>query len=42
MVVVRRYALQFEARRGYSSKGDPAIDDISMSPECFGLGTVYV
>ncbi|CAB3381252.1 Hypothetical predicted protein [Cloeon dipterum] len=36
--VEKRYAIQFEARRGYSSKGDIAIDDISMSPECFGLG----
>ncbi|KAL0123932.1 hypothetical protein PUN28_006035 [Cardiocondyla obscurior] len=33
-----RYHLQFEASRGYSSKGDIAVDDISLSPECFGLG----
>ncbi|XP_024885516.1 leukocyte tyrosine kinase receptor [Temnothorax curvispinosus] len=33
-----RYHLQFEASRGYSSKGDIAVDDISLSPECFGIG----
>ncbi|XP_035737787.1 ALK tyrosine kinase receptor-like isoform X3 [Vespa mandarinia] len=33
-----RYFLQFEASRGYASKGDIAIDDISLSPECFGIG----
>ncbi|XP_076176518.1 anaplastic lymphoma kinase isoform X2 [Ptiloglossa arizonensis] len=33
-----RYFLQFEASRGYSSKGDVAIDDFSLSPECFGIG----
>ncbi|KAL6257987.1 hypothetical protein P5V15_011582 [Pogonomyrmex californicus] len=33
-----RYFLQFEASRGYSTKGDIAIDDISLSPECFGIG----
>ncbi|XP_076635362.1 anaplastic lymphoma kinase isoform X1 [Colletes latitarsis] len=33
-----RYFLQFEANRGYASKGDVAIDDFSLSPECFGIG----
>lgn len=33
-----RYYLQFEARKGYSSRGDTAIDDISISPKCFGIG----
>ncbi|XP_053974206.1 ALK tyrosine kinase receptor isoform X2 [Hylaeus volcanicus] len=33
-----RYFLQFEASRGYASKGDVAVDDISLSPECFGIG----
>ncbi|XP_076236265.1 anaplastic lymphoma kinase isoform X2 [Calliopsis andreniformis] len=33
-----RYFLQFEASRSFSSKGDVAIDDFSLSPECFGIG----
>ncbi|CAK9818713.1 ALK tyrosine kinase receptor [Anthophora plagiata] len=33
-----RYFIQFEASRSYSSKGDVAIDDFSLSPECFGIG----
>lgn len=32
------YYLQFEARKFMSQKGDVAIDDIAMSPKCFGLG----
>ncbi|XP_014489492.1 PREDICTED: ALK tyrosine kinase receptor isoform X2 [Dinoponera quadriceps] len=32
-----RYVLQFEASKGYS-KNDMAIDDISLSRECFGIG----
>ncbi|XP_076750221.1 anaplastic lymphoma kinase isoform X1 [Xylocopa sonorina] len=32
-----RYFFQFEASRGYSSKGDVAIDDFSLSRECFGI-----
>lgn len=32
-----RYMLQFEVRRGLRARGDLAIDDVSMSPECFGL-----
>uniref|UniRef100_A0ABD2WEB8 Tyrosine-protein kinase receptor n=1 Tax=Trichogramma kaykai TaxID=54128 RepID=A0ABD2WEB8_9HYME len=33
-----RYYLQFEASKSYGSKGDVAIDDVSLSPECFGIG----
>lgn len=33
-----RYILQFEASKGYASKADVAIDDFSLSPECFGIG----
>ncbi|XP_017880511.1 ALK tyrosine kinase receptor isoform X2 [Ceratina calcarata] len=36
--IKHRYFLQFEANKGYSSKGDIAIDDFSLSPECFGIG----
>ena len=35
--IILRYYLQFEARRGFRARGDIAIDDVSMSPECFGL-----
>jgi len=34
--------LQFEASRGYSSKSDIAIDDISLSRECFGIGNFNI
>lgn len=33
----RRYILQFEARMGMRIYSDVAIDDFSLSPECFGL-----
>ncbi|XP_011703178.1 PREDICTED: ALK tyrosine kinase receptor isoform X2 [Wasmannia auropunctata] len=33
-----RYYLEFEAAKGFSPKSDIAIDDISLSPECFGIG----
>lgn len=36
--VLFSYYLQFEARKLLSVKGDVAIDDIAMSPKCFGLG----
>ncbi|XP_063232393.1 leukocyte tyrosine kinase receptor [Bacillus rossius redtenbacheri] len=36
--ITHKYHLQFEARRGVSTKGDVAVDDISLSPECFGIG----
>ncbi|XP_014612844.1 PREDICTED: ALK tyrosine kinase receptor [Polistes canadensis] len=36
--VRHRYYFLFEIRKGYGSKGDIAIDDISLSPECFGIG----
>lgn len=32
-----RYYLQFEARQGMRIFSDVAIDDFSLSPECFGL-----
>lgn len=34
---IHRYYLQFEARMGMRIYSDVAIDDFSMSPECFGL-----
>ncbi|XP_071450132.1 tyrosine-protein kinase receptor-like [Hetaerina americana] len=34
--VSSRYYFQFEARKGLSVLGDVGLDDISMSPECFG------
>lgn len=34
--------MQFEASRGYSPKGDIAVDDISLSPECFGIGNFNI
>ncbi|XP_065200377.1 leukocyte tyrosine kinase receptor-like isoform X2 [Planococcus citri] len=36
--ITERYTLQFEARKAMSSRGDVAIDDISFSPKCFGIG----
>ncbi|XP_050527207.1 tyrosine-protein kinase receptor-like [Daktulosphaira vitifoliae] len=35
--ITTSYYLQFEARKFMSQKGDVAIDDIAMSPKCFGL-----
>lgn len=35
--ITHRYMLQFEVRRGLRARGDLAIDDVTMSPECFGL-----
>lgn len=35
--ITYNYYLQFEARRGLRPRGDIALDDVSMSPECFGL-----
>lgn len=32
-----RYYLIFEAKRGIRYISDIAIDDVSLSPECFGL-----
>jgi len=29
---------RFEAIRGFTPRGDIAIDDFSLTPECFGLG----
>ncbi|XP_070536976.1 tyrosine-protein kinase receptor-like [Ptychodera flava] len=31
------YYIQFEASRGLHHEGDIAIDDVSLSPECFGI-----
>ncbi|XP_008548464.1 ALK tyrosine kinase receptor isoform X1 [Microplitis demolitor] len=33
-----RYFLQFESSKSYAAKADVAIDDFSLSPECFGIG----
>lgn len=35
--ITSKYMLQFEARQGMRIYSDVAIDDISLSPECFGL-----
>lgn len=32
-----RYFLHFDARKGPRFMSDIAIDDVSLSPECFGL-----
>ncbi|XP_012251030.2 ALK tyrosine kinase receptor isoform X2 [Athalia rosae] len=36
--VKHRYFFRFEAIRGMGPKSDVAIDDFSLSPECFGIG----
>lgn len=41
MFLSYRYFLEFEASRGYNGKGDVAIDDFSLSPECFGIGNSF-
>lgn len=33
-----RYNLFFEAKKSYSMRGDVAMDDFAMSPQCFGIG----
>ncbi|XP_044753291.1 ALK tyrosine kinase receptor isoform X2 [Coccinella septempunctata] len=35
--ITHRYFLNFEAKRGLRFISDIAIDDVSLSPECFGL-----
>ena len=35
-----RYTIQFIGKRGIRFRGDTAIDDISLSPECSGIGTL--
>nr|XP_023027843.1 ALK tyrosine kinase receptor isoform X2 [Leptinotarsa decemlineata] len=35
--ISHRYFIHFEARRGIRYMSDVAIDDVSLSPECFGL-----
>ncbi|XP_054281784.1 leukocyte tyrosine kinase receptor isoform X2 [Macrosteles quadrilineatus] len=37
-VVSQRYTLFFEAKKSYSMRGDVALDDYAMSPQCFGIG----
>ena len=32
---INSYEIEFIAKLGVSAKGDIAIDDISLSPECF-------
>ncbi|KAK0161971.1 hypothetical protein PV327_008362 [Microctonus hyperodae] len=33
-----RYYLQFESSKSYAANANVAIDDFSLSPECFGIG----
>ena len=35
-----RYYITITAARGSRYKGDIAIDDVSLSPECVGLGKI--
>ncbi|XP_018579561.1 ALK tyrosine kinase receptor isoform X2 [Anoplophora glabripennis] len=35
--ITHRYFVHFEARKGMRYMSDIAIDDVSLSPECFGL-----
>ncbi|XP_060520697.1 tyrosine-protein kinase receptor [Cylas formicarius] len=35
--ITHRYFLNFMAKKGYRYLSDLAIDDVSLSPECFGL-----
>ncbi|KAG8255979.1 hypothetical protein J6590_079334 [Homalodisca vitripennis] len=37
-VVQVEYNLYFEAKKSYSMRGDVALDDYAMSPQCFGIG----
>lgn len=36
-----RYYLQFESSKSYAANANVAIDDFSLSPECFGIGLYY-
>ena len=36
--VLIRYVVQFIAKRGIRFRGDIGIDDVSLSPECSGIG----
>ncbi|XP_077993626.1 tyrosine-protein kinase receptor-like [Glandiceps talaboti] len=38
--VTNWYFIQFEASRGSHFRGDIAIDDVSLSPECFGIWSI--
>lgn len=35
--ITNKYFIHFDAKRGYRYISDIAIDDVSLSPECFGL-----
>ncbi|KAF7281667.1 hypothetical protein GWI33_004443 [Rhynchophorus ferrugineus] len=35
--IKHRYFMRFEAKKGYRYLSDLAVDDISLSPECFGI-----
>ncbi|KAL1518252.1 hypothetical protein ABEB36_001900 [Hypothenemus hampei] len=35
--ITHRYSIHFEAKKGYRFISDLAIDDVSLSPECFGI-----
>ncbi|XP_030763017.1 ALK tyrosine kinase receptor isoform X2 [Sitophilus oryzae] len=35
--ITHRYFMHFEAKKGYRYLSDLAVDDISLSPECFGI-----
>ncbi|KAJ3662397.1 hypothetical protein Zmor_006748 [Zophobas morio] len=35
--ITHRYFINFDAKKGYRYISDIAIDDVSLSPECFGL-----
>ncbi|XP_008194070.1 tyrosine-protein kinase receptor isoform X2 [Tribolium castaneum] len=35
--ITHKYFIHFDAKRGYRYISDIAIDDVSLSPECFGL-----
>jgi hypothetical protein len=38
---IYRYFLQFHAKKSYKP-GFMAVDDLSMSPECFGFGKLRI
>jgi hypothetical protein len=39
--LIYRYFLQFQALKGYKP-GFMTVDDLSMSPECFGFGKLRI
>ena len=38
LLFVSRFMLMFKGIRGLRFKGDIALDDVTLSPECFGKG----